>query len=79
MIRKIFKTGNREVICLPSEMLKSLGVGVGSDVNIELDSITKRITISSLEVSIHGVNEEFARHVSEFIQEYRPVLEALAR
>ena len=79
MIRKIFKTGNSEVFSLPREMLKSLGVGDGSEVTIELDTFSKQITIRPLEVSISGVDEEFARQVSEFIQEYRPALEALAR
>lgn len=79
MIRKIFKTGNSEVVSLPKEMLKSLGVGDGSEVTIELDTVTKQITIRPLEVSISGIDEEFARQVSEFIQEYRPALEALAR
>jgi len=79
MIRKIFKTGNSEVVSLPKEMLKSLGVGDGSEVTIELDTFSKQITIRPLEVSISGVDEEFARQVSEFIQEYRPALEALAR
>ena len=79
MIRKIFKTGNSEVVSLPKEMLKSLGVGDGSDVTVELDTATRQITIRPLEVNIAGVDEEFARQVSEFIQEYRPALEALAR
>ena len=79
MIRKIFRTGNSEVVSLPKEMLKSLGVGDGSDVAVELDAATRQITIRPLEVNIAGVDEEFARQVSEFIQEYRPALEALAR
>ncbi|MCX6081854.1 MAG: AbrB/MazE/SpoVT family DNA-binding domain-containing protein [Chloroflexi bacterium] len=79
MIRKIFRTGNSEVVSLPREMLKSLGVGDGSDVKVELDTATRQITIRPLEVNISGVDEEFARQVSEFIQEYRPALEALAR
>ena len=78
MIRKIFRTGNSEVVSLPKEMLKSLGVGDGSDVTVELDNSTRQITIRPLEVNIAGVDEEFARQVSEFIQEYRPALEALA-
>ena len=45
MIRKIFRTGNSEVVLLPKEMLKSLGVGEGSDVTVELDSATRQITI----------------------------------
>ncbi len=79
MIRKIFRTGNSEVVSLPREMLKSLGVSAGSDVRIELDTAARQITIRPLEVNIAGVDEEFAGQVSEFIQDYRPALEALAR
>lgn len=79
MLRKIFKTGNSTVVSLPREMLESLGVGDGSDVSIELDPVTKQIIIRPAELSVPGVDEEFAREVAEFIEEYRPALEALAR
>ena len=79
MLRKIFKTGNSTVVSLPREMLESLGVSDGSDVSVELDPATKQITIRPVERSVPGVDEEFARQVAEFIDGYRPALEALAR
>ena len=79
MLRKIFKTGNSTVVSLPREMLESLGVRDGSEVSIELDPVTRQITIRPLERSVSGVNEVFARQVAEFIAEYRPALNALAR
>jgi putative addiction module antidote len=79
MLRKIFKTGNSTVVSIPREMLESLGVGDGSDVSIELDPNTRQITIRPAERSIPGVDEAFARQVADFIDEYRPALEALAR
>lgn len=79
MLRKIFKTGNSTVVSLPREMLERLGVGDGSDVSVELDLPTKQIIIRPVEKTIPGVDEEFARQVAEFIEEYRPALEALAR
>ncbi len=79
MLRKIFKTGNSTVVSLPRKMLESLGVGDGSDVSVELDLTTKQIIIRPVERSIPGVDEDFARQVAEFIEEYRPALEALAR
>jgi antitoxin MazE len=78
MLRKVFKTGNSTVISIPKEMLQNLGIGDGSDVSVELDSKTHQITIRPAERSQAGVDEVFARQVAEFIDEYRPALEALA-
>ena len=79
MLRKIFKTGNSTVVSLPREMLENLGITDGSDVSVELDRETHQIIIRPIEQTIAGVDEVFARQVAEFIQEYRPALEALAR
>ncbi len=57
MIRKIFSTGNSEVVSLPGEMLISLGVSAGSDVRVELDTAARQITIRPLEVNLAGVDE----------------------
>lgn len=79
MVRKIFKTGNSIVVSIPQEMLESLGVGEGSEVMIELDLRNLRIIIQPVERLVHGVDEAFARQVADFIDEYRPALETLAR
>jgi putative addiction module antidote len=79
MLRKIFRTGNSTVVSIPREMLESLGVGDGSEVSVELDQITHQIVIRAVDRSLAGVDEVFARQVAEFIDEYRPALEALAR
>jgi len=79
MLRKIFKTGNSAVVSLPREMLESLGMSDGSDVSVELDPVSRQIVIRPIEKTIPGVDEDFARQVAEFIEEYRPALEALAR
>ena len=76
MLRKIFKTGNSMVVSLPREMLESLGAADGSDVSVELEDGT--IVIRPIRQTVPGVDEEFARQLSEFIDEYRPALEALA-
>jgi putative addiction module antidote len=79
MLRKIFKTGNSTVVSLPREMLENLGVGAGSEVSVELDRVTRQIVIRPVELAVPGVDKAFARQVAEFIAEYRPALEALAR
>ena len=81
MIRRLFKTGNSIVISLPKEVLEDLGIKDGESVNLELDHNQRRVIISPVEkpVAIAGVDEEFAHQIDEFIQQYRPALDELAK
>ncbi|MCI0519633.1 MAG: AbrB/MazE/SpoVT family DNA-binding domain-containing protein [Chloroflexi bacterium] len=81
MLRRLFKTGNSVVLSLPKEILDSLGVSSGEDVSLELDVKQRRVIITPAEKLpvVAGVDEAFARQVSEFIEQYRPALEELAR
>jgi antitoxin component of MazEF toxin-antitoxin module len=81
MLRKVFRTGNSTVVSLPKDVTDPLGVKDGSDVSVELDREHHQIIIRPVELPIAalGVDEEFARQVSEFIAEYRPALQSLAK
>jgi len=80
MLRKIFRTGNSIVVSIPKDILDELKLSEGEDVSIELDSQQRQIVISPIERPLAvGVDEGFAKQVDEFIKEYRPVLEALAK
>ncbi len=79
MVRKIFRTGNSIVVSLPRDTLDLLGIGEGTEVSVEVDREQRRIVITPVTPALPGVNEEFARQVAEFIEQYRPALEALAR
>jgi antitoxin MazE len=81
MIRRLFKTGNSIVLSLPKEVIEGLGMQEGESVNLEWDRELKRVIISPVEKppAMAGVNEEFARQVDEFIHQYRPALDELAR
>jgi antitoxin MazE len=80
MLRKVFKTGHSVVISLPKEALELLGIAEGSDVSLDLDRKKRQIILSPVEAPLAavGVDEEFARQVSEFIDQYRLALETLA-
>ena len=79
MLRKVFKTGNSLVVSLPKDLLEPLGVKDGMDVSVELDRKNHQILIRPIEMPFAtGLSEEFARQVNEFIEQYRPALEALA-
>ncbi|MFQ5855791.1 MAG: AbrB/MazE/SpoVT family DNA-binding domain-containing protein [Anaerolineae bacterium] len=79
MVRRIFKTGNSMVVSLPKDTLDFLGLAEGAEVSVELDRERRQIVIAPLETALRGVDETFARQVAEFIEQYRPALEALAQ
>jgi antitoxin MazE len=79
MQRKIFRTGNSMVVSLPKDALDFLGITEGSEVTVELDTEQNRLVISRAPAELSAIDEDFARQVSEFIERYRPALEALAR
>jgi len=81
MVRKIFKTGNSSVVSLPKEALDYLGLSEGTEVSVDLDREKRQIVITTIDkpLVIAGVDPAFACQVAEFIEKYRPALEALAK
>ena len=81
MLRKVFRTGNSVVISLPREAMEYLNIHEGAEIEVHLDRENRQLIIKPVEMpyAIAGVNEEFANQVAEFIEQYRPALEALAK
>lgn len=79
MVRKIFRTGNSMVVSLPKDALEFLNLTEGGEVSVELDRERRQIVIAPAEPAFPGVDEAFAHQVAEFIEQYRPALEALAK
>ena len=81
MLRKVFRTGNSTVVSLPKDVTDPLGVRDGSEVSVELDREHGQIIIRPVDfpIAAAGVDLEFTRQVSEFIAEYRPALQSLAK
>jgi putative addiction module antidote len=81
MLRKVFKTGNSLVVSIPKNALDYLDLVEGEEVAVDLDREKRQIVITPVEkpLAIAGVDENFARQVAEFIEQYRPALEALAK
>ena len=80
MLRKLFKTGNSIVVSLPKDIIEPLGVSEGTDVSVELDREKGQVIIRPVEQPVVGkIDADFARQLAEFIEEYRPALEALSR
>jgi putative addiction module antidote len=78
MVRKIFKTGNSFVISLPRESLQLLGLQEGSEVNVVVDQDEGRIIIERAQPVLADIDATFAQQLNDFIEKYRPALEALA-
>jgi putative addiction module antidote len=80
MLRKIFRTGNSMVVSIPKDILDELHISEGEDVSVELDPQQRQIVISPVEKAVpRGIDEAFARQVDDFIEKYRPALQALAK
>ena len=81
MKRRLFITGNSIVISLPKEILDGLGLADGENVSLELDRQKKRVILTPVEKpqAVAGVDENFVHQVNEFIEQYRPALEELAK
>jgi putative addiction module antidote len=81
MLRKIFKTGNSVVVSLPKDAIEYLQIDEGAEVFVELDREKRRIVVTPAESpeAMEGVDPEFAQQVADFIEQYRPALQELAK
>lgn len=79
MRRKLLKSGNNIVLSLPRAFLQVLKLEEGSEVSVSLDKELGVIVVAPATKTLPGVEAEFGRQVAEFIEQYRPALEALAR
>ncbi len=81
MQRKVFKTGNSTVISLPKDYLEFLGLEQGAAVDLQLDEAGRRMILTPIQppTEVDSVDAEFAQQVADFISQYRPALEALAK
>ena len=81
MLRKVFRTGNSVVVSLPREALEYLNIREGAEIEVDLDRENRQLILRpvAMPLAILGVDENFAHQVAEFIEQYRPALEALAK
>lgn len=80
MRAKIRQSENTGAISLPEDVLCFLQLQEGDDVNVFVDQQKRQIIIrSAADFSSEEVDTQFARQISDFIQEYRPALDELAK
>jgi putative addiction module antidote len=81
MFRRLFKIGNSIILSLPQEALESLNLREGAEVALVVDPQNNQIIIKPAEAPLAaaGIDEDYARQISQFIDHYRPALEELAK
>jgi len=81
MQRKIFKTGNSLVVSLPKDAIEEMQISEGTVVSVYYDRVTSKLIVEPVDTdqAVEGIDEEFAQQVSEFIEQYKPALDELAR
>ncbi len=80
MIQKVLRVGSSAAVTIPKKSLKELGLKIGDSVSLEVDLYTKSITICSLSArKAISRNKKVDTYALDFIERYRPALEALAR
>lgn len=56
-----------------------IGLQEGSEISIRVDASQNQIVIEPTQPNIPGVDAEFAQQLNDFIEQYQPALEALAK
>lgn len=77
MTRKVLQVGSSAGITISKETLKTLGIQIGDQVTVDLD--TKRGGIVVLPLRKTRNNAEFSAWTKAFINQYGPALKALAK
>jgi antitoxin component of MazEF toxin-antitoxin module len=75
MTQKVLKVGTSAAVTISKKALQELGIKPGDRVNVEVDKMTKTLTVQPA-VSI---DRELLDWTNSFIKRYRPVLDALAK
>lgn len=75
MIQKLLKVGSSAAVTIPKKSLKELGLEIGDEVRVDVDTANEQVTIRpSVKRQI-----EIVSWANSFIEKYRSALRALAR
>lgn len=78
-VQTIFKTGNSDVVTIPSEIKKTTGMLTGVDVVMNVASDGKTVLLNKVsDVSGTKITPEFYNWLEGFNKEYGSTLKALA-
>ena len=77
MIQKLLKVGSSAAVTIPKKSLEDLGLKIGDEVRVNVDSNNGVVSIRSKEI-IRSGNDKITRLTLSFINRYRKDLERLA-
>ena len=77
MTQKVLKIGTSAAVTIPKKSLAELGLKIGDEFSVRIDSAGKSVIISS--IKHNKVDRETLQWTQNFINRYRPALEALAK
>lgn len=78
MRQKVLKVGTSAAVTIPKRSLEDLGLKVGDEVSVQVDSTAKTVVVRPASV-LAAEDMEVARLGLQFIRRYRKDLEALAK
>ncbi len=76
MTQKILKVGSSAAVTIPKKSLEELEFKIGDRVNVDVDRKNRAFIVRARDVK---VDRELVNWTNDFIEKYRPALEALAR
>jgi len=75
MIQKVLKIGSSIGITIPKKTAQELGISAGDAVEFTFNKGRKQFTVEPLA----SINQDLVVWTKDFIEKYRPALEALAK
>ncbi len=78
MTQKVLKVGTSAAVTIPKKSLKELGLKPGDEVSVEIDRKSRKVTSRPAQ-KLSARDKRIAELTLNFIDRYRPDLEALAR
>ncbi len=79
MAQKVIKAGDTLAVTLSREVIEALHLQEGSQVALELGADRHHALLPQGTIPIKEVDSIFAQQVADFIEQYQPALEALAK
>ena len=76
MTQKVLQVGSSAGVIIPKKTLGELGLRIGDQVNVEVDTKQRKVFIEPISKT---VDKELLNWTRKFIDKYRPALDALAR
>ena len=76
MTQKVLKVGSSAAVTIPKKSLAELGIKIGDSVNVQIDA---KKGVVFIKIKKPAVDREVLKWTRNFIERYRPALEALAK